>query len=387
MPIIPRLIQIGIRIAIPIAILAALTYVYDAPYTNWSGFLYFALAFALAVYGAAVLAGWARNALVVLCAILCFLAAAEAVAIFTESRPIDIRPRGYSASRPELGWGPEYPGKFRQIKLEAKTRNPIFDVSYTIDAHRNRMVISADNAPTVAFFGDSMTFGTGLNDSDTLPQHFAELTERRFTVRNLAFPGYGPQQMLRALEVGLHDELLKRNSRLFVYQTAAWHAERAACIAAFALRAPRYVLVNGVPAYRGTCFGNFLPALGQLIANTSLFRVFVARTLRGTSREDVELDIAMMIRAGQIAREKYSVALAILYLPAGRGYLDRAGITAAEIMDRLRAGGLIVIDAALKREDFPGQKLAIPGDGHPTAIANRARALLLADALATTLAR
>ncbi len=361
-------------------------YVFDAPYTNWSGFFYFALGFALAVYAAVLLSGWVRNVLVVVCAVLFFLAGAEAVAIFSESRPIDIRPRGYSASRPELGWGPEYPGSFRQIKLEAKTRNPIFDVTYTFDARRNRAVMAAPDGPAVAFFGDSMTFGTGLNDADTLPQAFADLTERRYNVLNLAFPGYGPQQFLRALEVRVHDPLLK-NPRLFVYQTAAWHAERAACVSAFVLRAPRYALVHGEPVYQGTCFGNWLPALGQLIANTSLFRVFVSRTLRGVAREDIDLDIAMMIRAGRIAREKYGVPLAILYLPAGRGYLDRAGTTEQQIMQRLRDGGLIVIDAALKREDFAGQPLAIPGDGHPTAVANRARAALLRDYLATVTAR
>jgi hypothetical protein len=369
------------KIAIPVAILAALYYVFDAPYTNWSGFLYFALGFALAVHFAVLARGWGRNTLTVVASLLFFLAGAEAVAIFSESRPIDIRPRGYSASRPELGWGPEYPGTFRQVKLAAGTRETIFDVSYTIDAHRNRAVTSTETGPTVAFFGDSMTFGTGLNDTDTLPQQFAELTGRKFHVVNLAFPGYGPQQMLRALEVGLQDDVLK-NPRLFVYQTAAWHAERAACVASFVLRAPRYILVNGEPVYQGTCFGNFLPAMGQLIANTSLFRVFISRTLRGTTREDVELDIAMMIRAGKIAREKYGAPLAILYLPTGRGYLERAGITEPEIMDRLRAGGLIVVDGGLKREDFGGQPLAIPGDGHPTGIANRARAEMLVKVLA-----
>jgi hypothetical protein len=51
-------------------------------------------------------------------------------------------------------------------------------------------------------------------------------------------------------------------------------------------------------------------------------------------------------------------------------------------MGRLRDGGLIVIDARLDPKDFGGQGLQIPGDGHPTGVANRARALLVRDALA-----
>jgi len=373
------------KVAIPIAILAALYYVWDAPYTNWSGFLYFALGFALAVHGAVLARGRGRNALTLAASVLFFLAGAEAVAIYTESRPIDIRPRGYSASHPVLGWGPGYPGSFRQSKLAARTREPIFDVTYTIDAARTRAVTSSATGPTIAFFGDSMTFGTGLEDADTLPQQFADLTNRRFHVVNLAFPAYGPQQMLRALETGLHDALLT-NPRLFVYQTAAWHAERAACVSSFVLRAPRYVLADGEPRYQGTCMGNPLPAIGQLLANTALFRVFIARTLRGTAREDIELDVAMMIRAGKLAREKYGVPLAVIYLPAGRGYLDRAGVTETDIMARLRQGGLLVVDGALKRDDYPGQALTIPGDGHPTALANRLRAERLIAATSAILA-
>jgi hypothetical protein len=59
----------------------------------------------------------------------------------------------------------------------------------------------------------------------------------------------------------------------------------------------------------------------------------------------------------------------------------RAGLTDQQIMQRLRDGGLIVIDAGLDPKDFPGQNLRIPGDGHPTGVANRAWAVLVRDAL------
>jgi hypothetical protein len=60
----------------------------------------------------------------------------------------------------------------------------------------------------------------------------------------------------------------------------------------------------------------------------------------------------------------------------------RAGLTDQQIMQRLRDGGLLVIDAALDPNDFPGQTLKIPGDGHPTSVANRAWAVLVRGALA-----
>jgi hypothetical protein len=42
---------------------------------------------------------------------------------------------------------------------------------------------------------------------------------------------------------------------------------------------------------------------------------------------------------------------------------------------------LLVVDAGLDPNDFPGQTLKIPGDGHPTGVANRAWAVLVRDAL------
>jgi hypothetical protein len=52
--------------------------------------------------------------------------------------------------------------------------------------------------------------------------------------------------------------------------------------------------------------------------------------------------------------------------------LRSSGVTNEQIVQRLRDGGMIVIDANLDQAAFPGQPLVIPGDGHPTATANRA---------------
>lgn len=100
----------------------------------------------------------------------------------------------------------------------------------------------------------------------------------------------------------------------------------------------------------------------------------------------MDLYIAILIRVGQLARERYGVPTLILYQPYD-AYARRAGLTDWQIMQRLRDGGLLVIDAGLDPNDFPGQTLKIPGDGHPTGVANRAWAVLVRDALAAFAAR
>ncbi|HJY48094.1 MAG TPA: hypothetical protein VJ349_05550, partial [Stellaceae bacterium] len=59
----------------------------------------------------------------------------------------------------------------------------------------------------------------------------------------------------------------------------------------------------------------------------------------------------------------------------------------SKIMQRLHDGGLLVINAGLDPNDFPGQNLKIPGDGHSTGVANRAWAVLVRDVLAALAAR
>jgi len=359
--------------ATPVVILAGFWVNSRAYADNWSGFKYLALSFALSLSVAAIGRRPFREIAIVAASALFGLSAVEAFAIIREDRPIDRLAAGYSVSQPILGWGPEHPGVFHQTKLEAKTRRVIFDVDYTIDGHRTRKVVSAESGPAVAFFGDSMTFGTGLSDGETLPQLFADDYERKIRVLNLGFPGYGPQQFLRALETGIYDDMLRGNLRLVVYETAPWHAERSSCTSGFMLRAPRYEMVDGRATYEGACYDRWATALGQLFANTSLYRVFF-EPLQRLGRDDIDLYVAILARASQIAREKYGAATLILYLPAGEGYLKGSGFTDDMIMQCMRDAGLDVVNADLDSARFPGQPLTIPGDGHPTAIANAARA-------------
>src|SRR5262249_40145661 len=120
--------------------------------------------------------------------------------------------------------------------------------------------------------------------------------------------------------------------------------------------------------------------LQRLWTRTAMNSVFIEPVFGAAGRPEIELYVATLIRAGQVAREKYGVQTAILYL-ADPPYTKRAGTDDRQIIERLRAGGLLVIEANLAQLMFPGQALEIPGEGRPTAVANRARALLVLDAL------
>ena len=62
------------------------------------------------------------------------------------------------------------------------------------------------DVPCALFFGGSFTFGTGVEDDEALPYVAGILSEGKYRVYNFGYRGYGPHQMLAALESGLRSE-------------------------------------------------------------------------------------------------------------------------------------------------------------------------------------
>jgi len=338
-----------------------------------------ALACAGAIYVAVVTRGRLRDTAAVASSLLLGLAAVEGYFVLHYRTAIDTNTPGYSVSNSVLGWGPAHPGVYHHHKVDAKTGRVILDVDYTIDEHLTRKVDSAADGPTIAIGGGSNVFGSGLPDSATLPQAFADAVGRRLHVVNLAFSGYGAQHFLRILETGLHDDVLTK-PRVFVLTVSPELAEQTACTLGYTLAGPSYEVIGGQVKFVGTCADQWGLPLRWLFELTSLYDLVEPRLDGRTPRQKLELYTAILSRVGQVAREKYGVPTALLYFP-GPAYAQRAGTTDDEIMVRLRAAGLIVINDGLDEAAFPGQDLWIPGDGHPTAVANRAFAALLVKGL------
>jgi hypothetical protein len=360
---------------VPALLFAAVFAVTMLSYSKYTRGTYVFIAFLLIADFAVVLRGKWRDAATLVGALTLGLAAVELGSAALESN-LPAETRGFSTSRPILGWGPSAPGVYHG-KRYGSDAALIYDAAYTIDDHLLRRTLSAATGPAVAFFGDSFTFGQGLSDSETLPQAYADLTGRKVRVLNFGFPGYGPQQFLRALETGLFDPLLS-DAKIFVYETAAWHAERSACLAGHMTRAARYELRNGEPVFVGACAEGLNRVFREIFINGAAFRRFVQPVANVAGPADVELYLAELRRSAELVKQKFGARLIVLYLSDGDTYLAKSGFTDALIMERLQQSGIDVIDATLSPKDFPpGTLFKIPGDGHPTAIANRAFAALL----------
>ncbi|MGH6801473.1 MAG: SGNH/GDSL hydrolase family protein, partial [Methylocella sp.] len=283
---------------------------------------------------------------------------------------------GHTVRRPVIGWGPEHPGRFHAEKRDPKTGAVIYVADYTIDANLLRQTASSEMGPAIVFFGDSFTFGDGVNDAETLPQAFADLLDGKERVLNLGFSGYGPQQFLRELETGLFDPLIGSRPRLFIFMTAAWYAERTSCKASWTPHAPRYALENGQIVFKGACNEGPSLRLREWLEATSSYGLMVEPFRHKLSHGDVDLYIRIVLAAVNLAKEKYGVATLIPYI-AAPGYLGGTGFSDDEIVQRLRDGGAMVVDASLAKEEAGGALIGIKGDGHPTPLANRLRASII----------
>ena len=330
-----------------------------------------ALALGLLV-GATMARGFAANALGVMASIAVALAAIETVCL-TLTRHIEVFGNpDLIAQGPPLGWSLK---SGRHPARKTVDGRVIYDVTYGVDPSGHRAVASAATGGGFVFLGDSFTFGEGLNDPDTWSQAFADRLERRIPVADLGVPAYSPAQVLRELQLGLYDEVLKP-ARAFVMLTAAWHADRVACKQDFVVGAPRFV--TGAEGVRDAGFCQPLPhtAFERYAMATATYQVLIASRRLIVDGTDIARYIAVVGEAARVARQTYHVPLVVVYL-RNAGYLHFTGYTDDDILKAMRADGVEVVDMTMPNEGRP--EVVIAGDGHPNGAGNRIRAGMLLD--------
>jgi hypothetical protein len=326
-----------------------------------------------------LLRGKLHNIVLMLTSLAFGLCLVEATANVLMPKPLLVYTPGESSPQPIIGWGPAHSGRFYEKKIDPRTGATIYDVEYTIDSHLLRQTLSCESGPAIVFFGDSFTFGYGVNDDQTFPQYFADLFHRKLRVLDLAFTGYGPQQFLRELQTGRFDDVIGPRPRLFVFLTAPWQAERTACKSSWIAHAPRYALENGQLVFKGACYEGVGMVLHEWLENTALYPL-LAKPNRRPNHDDVDLYIRILSAAIDLAKEKYGVPTVVPYL-RDQDYLSGTGFTDDQIIKRLEDGGAFVTDMSLAKQSAAGIAIGIPGEAHPNAYANRLRAVLLKDYL------
>ncbi len=132
---------------------------------------------------------------------------------------------------PIFGWR-EIPNSQRTgRKFRTRDNSLIYEASITIDRNGQRIAPTFIPPPnstgeSALFFGGSFTFGEGVNNDQTMPYVFGTLTKGRFKIYNFGMGGYGPHQMLAAIEHGLVNSIVEVRPRYIIYQGIIDHIKR-----------------------------------------------------------------------------------------------------------------------------------------------------------------
>jgi hypothetical protein len=232
----------------------------------------------------------------------------------------------------------------------------------------------------IIFFGDSFTFGNGLNDDKTYPYRIGNMLGAGYATYNFAFSGYGPHQMLAELQAKRVEGIIDCRPTQFFYLFIHAHVARAAGLIDSHRATPRYRLDADERAVRDGTMHNPVRLFGNVTLprwTVDKFRIW--QTLFGSNRPqteaDLKLTIAVMREAVNITRKRYPESKfdVILY----DSFRNRANYS--HIIDAMEAAlhamhvpthriSVIIPDIRIHRARYQ-----IPLDGHPNA---RADALL-----------
>lgn len=260
----------------------------------------------------------------------------------------------------------------------------IYDVVYTIDDNGLRVSPGVDPdvaAKAIVFFGGSYTFGEGVADDETLPARTGLLLGGRFAICNFALHGYGPHQMLAALEHDLVAARLEHAPAYGIYQLLPAHIERSAGPASWDSWGPRYHVDD---RGRVTFQGSFAETRQQP-ANSLLDRL---SSLAGKSkiaqrvapvigaRRETRLFLAIVGAARDRFESSYPGSeFHVLFWDTGR----RAPELHAALLER--GHRVHLVSTVLPQDGRPPDFWKIPGDGHPSAAAYDVIARYLVDFL------
>lgn len=289
-----------------------------------------------------------------------------------------------------LGWTLRPASVIRAVR--ARGAHIIYDARYTIDARGQRVTPDSNSdGETVLFLGDSMMFGDGLSDGETVPQLFAVKTGRRFHVVNLAVSAYGPHQVLRQIEEGIVDRAIarpgadKRKVRMAFLYFDDDHLPRAAGdknqewwwkVAPQYERTADGLRLAGTAAEVWDRRGPAERAVSQAVRNSA-----IAPHIRRVARAypQLKLSEAIVGRIRQLLRERYDIELVVIYFSTDP---TKFYPTTISWMIERTGAPMVYVPDLMPPLGLTHENALIPEDGHPNGRLNDAIAAELARRLA-----
>jgi hypothetical protein len=233
----------------------------------------------------------------------------------------------------------------------------IYDAVYTTGPDHFRVVPNANEKPDrcVLLFGDSFTFGEGVNDDETSAAQIVKKSEGRVAAKNLGISGWGPHQFLAGLQSGRFQRAITCTPTDAFYLMIPTHIARAAGRGVWDAHGPLFLLgADGRPVRHG----NFDTDMGlgwrQLVGLNRL-----------TDGEEADLTAAILVEGARELKARYpGIHFRVLLWAIDREF-------SLEILERalrgMARGGVEVhsMEEVIPHLAESWPQYVIPLEGHP----------------------
>lgn len=233
----------------------------------------------------------------------------------------------------------------------------IYDVVYTTGPDHFRVVPAVDEKPSrcVLLFGDSFTFGEGVNDDETSAAQIVKRSEGRVAAKNLGISGWGPHQFLAGLQSGRFQRAITCTPTDAFYLMIPTHIARAAGSSPWDSHGPLFLLgADGRPVRHGNFDTDSGFSLRRLVGLNRL-----------TDGEEADLTAAILVEGARELKAKYpGIQFRVILWNTDREF-------PLEVLDRATRGmvkGGVEVHSMEKviphfAESWP--QYVIPLEGHP----------------------
>jgi hypothetical protein len=243
----------------------------------------------------------------------------------------------------------------------------VFDTKVQIYNNSFRYTKGNSNSDiSIVFLGCSNTYGSGLNDNQTLPFYFSEKYNFDINVLNCSICGAGINIAYNIINSGVLNKLLinkKSQIKYFIYSAINEHIERSFRIACFDFSDDNFILENGkfVRAKEPLGF------LKVIFKKSYIFHKFFIDFINKKNKVFHEqYFVERTIKMKNLAKEKYNAELIVILWPD----------IEEKIIEKLKKENinLIILDKKFYKEEY-----RIKNDGHPNEKANKEIAQILFD--------
>ena len=259
----------------------------------------------------------------------------------------------------------------------------VYRARYTTNEHGRRIVpgaVSERRERFIALFGCSMTFGTGINDDETLAFHLARLAPD-YMPYNFACPGYGTQHLLLTIQEPIEEEIDQKTG-VGIYVYFVGHTRRlmgaAKVVGTWGASLPDMRLEDGNIVVKGP-FAESRPwwvGFCRVTNKSRAIRLFRS-ALPDYTKNTLELTTRVILEARKEFQRKFPGSPFYVAIP----YCWRDVHEHDQIAEFLKKNGIGVLRGDLTRDPNEPVEPLLAHAAHPSSLGNRKMAEFLVEQL------